>query len=173
VTANDGDGCPDEPLFPGLASPFTGQTAYCNGPSTATSDAIEIEVKAEPENFGLRVHGDREASSVKRVIVSIECTSDCSASAGGFLRIHGPDPKRFDLDPAHADLTANVPTNLRLVVPDNARGAAKKAFRDGRKVFALVHVEAQEPAGTFTHERDVRVRLGRRAVCGCAPPLPP
>src|SRR5690606_26078629 len=33
VTVDDGEGCEPLPAFQPLASPFTGHTAYCNGPS--------------------------------------------------------------------------------------------------------------------------------------------
>ncbi len=49
VTVDDGEGCsPLAAFFPPNASPFTGQTAHCNGPSTDTSVAVAIEVTDVP-----------------------------------------------------------------------------------------------------------------------------
>jgi YVTN family beta-propeller protein len=150
VTVDDGDGCPEEPLFPGLAGPFTGQTAYCNGPSTDTSEAVEIEVTEPPEPtpFELKVKIERPQSSLKHVGVMVSCEGTaCSAVATGHIRVHGPNGRAFKLDSDDEPLPADAITDLRPAIPTNGADAARKAFKAGRKVNAIVHVRASAEDG--------------------------
>ncbi len=159
VTADDGEGCPPVSPFPGLASPFTGQTAYCNGPSTDTSEAVEITVAdPDPPEFKLAFSLDRPQDSLSEITGLASCSVDCTADATGKLRLRlNGETQRFLLEPfSDLALNAETETPVSLAVPDDAQKAAAKALKQGKRVRAKVRLRAAEADGG--RERS-RVRL--------------
>jgi YVTN family beta-propeller protein len=161
VTVDDGDGCkPLYQLFPGLASPFTGKTAYCNGPSQATSKPVEIQVEKLPQ-LGLSISVPRRQTSLKAVRVTATCKNlGCEATASGALEVRGrgDKPKRFKLQSASSTLESGKPATLAAKIPAKARRAARKALKARGKVLAKVRVEARAP-GDQRQVRTARVRI--------------
>lgn len=99
VTVDDGEGCRPLPQFfdLGLASPFTGQTAHCNGPSRATSKPAVIRVR-KARRLRLRMQLERPQRSLGRVEVLAVCKGvPCRAQARGSLRVgrRGAKPRAF------------------------------------------------------------------------------
>jgi YVTN family beta-propeller protein len=161
VTVDDGVGCEPIPDFfeLGLASPFTGQTAHCNGPSRVTSEPLEIQVVQAPA-LRLRVDVKRPQRSLRRVRVAATCEgSGCRVRAGGHLRVKLPGRKaqRFALAPEARELKAGAKARLEPRIATAARRAARKALKEGGKVRAKLRVRASGPAG---RER-VRLRVVR------------
>lgn len=161
LTLDDGVGCEPVPeLFGlGLASPFTGQTAHCSGPSLVTSEPVTIEVR-EPDKLRLLVGLARPQRSLRRVQVSAACGAiDCRVRASGKVRARHPSKKArtFELIPATSELTAGTAGMLRPAIPPAAREAARKAVAAGGKVKAKVRVVAKAPV----HQTGVRVHWVR------------
>jgi YVTN family beta-propeller protein len=161
VTVDDGEGCAPLPEFAelGLASPFTGRTAHCNGPSAVTSEPLTVTVEELPD-LGLRVSHDAPQASLRRVRVEATCKRvDCDARAFGRVRVKRPGakPKSFKLNPDKRSLTADEPAAMAPTLPAAARRAARKALRRGGKVRAKVRVIAHGPGD----QRRVRVRQVR------------
>ncbi|HEY8467371.1 MAG TPA: PKD domain-containing protein [Solirubrobacterales bacterium] len=164
VTVDDGDGCTPLPQFfdLGLASPFTGQTAYCNGPSRITSEPVEIRVEELPR-LGLSVSLERRQSSLRAVRVGTTCRNlDCTARAFGRIEVRRPGskPKRFGLEAERRALSADTATPLAPGIPAMARRAARRALREGGRVRARVRVSAKSLGG------QQRVKLGRVRIVG-------
>jgi YVTN family beta-propeller protein len=159
LTVDDGEGC--EPLaefFPPLASPFTGQTAYCNGPSEVSS-SVQIEVR-EPAGLRLKVGVKRPQHSLRQVRLRASCERiECRVRAQGNLGLRWPGAglRTFPLAPATKKLGADRSTTLRLEIPSEARRAARKALRRGGRVWARVRVVASAPGD----QRRVRVKRVR------------
>jgi YVTN family beta-propeller protein len=161
VTVDDGVGCEPIPEFfeLGLASPFTGQTAHCNGPSRVTSEPLEIQVVQAPA-LRLRVDVKRPQRSLRRVQVTARCEgSDCRVRAGGHLRVKLPGRKaqRFALAPDARELKAGAKARLEPRIPSQARRAARRALKAGGTVRAKLRVRASGPAG----QERVRLRVVR------------
>jgi len=163
VTVDDGEGCPARhQSFPELAVPFTGQTAYCSGPSRATSKPVEIHVRELPR-LGLSLSLGRRQLSLKAVRVTATCKNlECDAKASGTLEVRrrGAKPKSFKLRAPTAALRADTPTALDPRIPAKARRAARKALKARGKVLAKVRVEARGPGD------QLRVRTGRVRIVG-------
>ena len=160
VTVDDGVGCEPIPEFfeLGLASPFTGHTAHCNGPSRVTSKPVKIRVVAP--GLRLRVDAKRRQRSLRRVQVTARCEgADCRVRAGGALQVKRPGRKaqRFALIADARELKAGAKSRLELRIPAQARRAARKALKEGGKVRAKLRVRATGPAG----QERVRVRVVR------------
>ena len=161
VTVDDGVGCEPIPDFfeLGLASPFTGHTAHCNGPSRATSEPVEVRVLA-PAKLRLGMRLKRRQRSLRRVQVTARCEgADCRVRAGGALQVKRPGRKaqRFPLIAEARELKAGAKSRLELRIPAQARRAARKALKEGGKVRAKLRVRATGPAG----QERVRVRVVR------------
>jgi len=161
VTVDDGVGCEPIPDFfeLGLASPFTGHTAHCNGPSRVTSEPVEIKV-IEASALRLRVDAKRPQRSLRRVRVAATCEgSGCRVRAGGALRVKCPGRKaqRFPLIAEARELKAGAKSRLELRIPAQARRAARKALKEGGKVRAKLRVRATAPPG----QERARVRVVR------------
>ncbi|HEY8466584.1 MAG TPA: PKD domain-containing protein [Solirubrobacterales bacterium] len=161
VTVDDGVGCEPIPDFfeLGLASPFTGHTAHCNGPSRATSEPVEIQV-IEASALRLRVGVKRTQRSLRRVRVAATCEgADCRVRAWGALHVKRPGRKaqRFALAPDARELKAGAKSRLEPRIPAQARRAARKALKEGGKVRAKLRVRATGPTG----QERVRMRVVR------------
>ena len=160
VTVDDGEGCePDLSFFPEFASPFTGQTAYCNGPSRVTSTPVEIEVF---RRLGLRASAARRQSSLRSVRVRASCVDvGCEAAASGRLAVgKGRKAKRFKLAPGRRSLAAGESAVLAPRIPAAARRAARRAFKRGGKVAAKLEIAASGP-GDQRLARTLQVRIVR------------
>jgi hypothetical protein len=161
VTVDDGVGCEPIPDFfeLGLASPFTGHTAHCNGPSRATSEPVEVRVLA-PAKLRLGMRLKRRQRSLRRVQVTARCEgADCRVRAGGALQVKRPGRKaqRFALIADARELKAGAKSRLELRIPAQARRAARKALKEGGKVRAKLRVRATAPPG----QERARVRVVR------------
>ena len=150
LTVDDGEGC--EPLSQfldlGLASPFTGQTAYCNGPSRVTvTRAIEVRALSP---LGLAASLKRRQSSLKSIRATVTCRNiECRARAFGRIEVRRPGskPQRFDLTAGRGQLEADSPTALTAGIPAKAQRATRRALKAGGKVRARVRVAAEAPGG--------------------------
>jgi len=163
LTVDDGEGCEPVPaLFAqGLPSPFTGQTAHCNGPSRVTyTQTVEV---ADLPRLRLVTALKRPQSSLRALRITATCRNvECRARAFGRIEVRRPGRKalRFALDADRGELAAEAPTALVPRIPAEARRAARKALRSGGKVRARVRVAAEAPGD----QRRVvlrRVRIAR------------
>lgn len=147
VTVDDGEGCePDLDFFPPLASPFTGRTAYCNGPSRVTSQLVEVDVFPR---LGFAASAQRRQSSLRSLRVKATCGgAECSAQASGRLVVRtGKQAKRFKLGTDRRTLGAGASRVLAPRIPAAARRAARRALKRGGRVLAKLQVTASGPGG--------------------------
>ena len=148
VTVDDGDGCEPLPGFAelGLASPFTGQAAYCNGPSRVVSEPVAIEVLPLPR-LRLSVSLERAQLLGQALQVGATCVAaECVARAFGRIAVRqAGKTRRFALKPHKSALDPDQPTRLSPGIPAAARRAARRALRSGGKVRARVRVAARGP----------------------------
>ena len=159
VTVDDGEGCEPLPEFAqlGLASPFTGQTAHCNGPSAVTSEPVTVTVIGR---LALALSLKRPQTSLRRVEARATCENQgCEAKAKGRLKVkpRGKKARLFKLKPDERSLAADKRTTLAPRIPARARRAARRALRSGGKVRAQLRISALA-AG---EQRRVRLRQTR------------
>lgn len=166
VTTDDGQGC--VPLFPGLASPFTGQTAYCNGPSQVTSAPITVEVREAtqqppPPYLKLSVSAERRQPLARRLRIRVRCANfGCAVTARGRLEVDGRSARtrRFRLAPEGRSLEVGGAATLSPAIPAAARRAARRALGSRGRAWAVIRVVARGE-GAQRREALRRVRVVR------------
>jgi YVTN family beta-propeller protein len=149
VTVDDGLGC--TAYFPGLATPFTGQTAYCSGASVETSAPIAIEVREAahqppPPYLRLSVAAKRRQSLARGPRARVRCAKvACAVTAKGWLEVdgRGERTRRFRLGRARRSLDAGERATLSPAVPAAARRAARRALSSRGRAWAVIRVAAR------------------------------
>ncbi len=159
LTVTDNEGCSTELVF-------TGQTASCNGSSSAVASVAIVVI--DPNGPVLRIAGARRQRLRGLLNVWAQCPREpCAVRARGTLVTmkRGSDPGRgHRMGRATASLAAGAWGRLGLRLPRRTRLAALRTLRQGGRAKALVTVIAQGADGNQT-TRKWEVQLVRpRAV---------
>lgn len=160
LTVTDNEGCSTQLVF-------TGQTAHCNGGSSArvqhdmtVAETPPSVADTTPPHVTLR--GRKRQKLDGAVEVNAVCDEACSALASGTLVVKPPAHggkqissarKRFQLKGVTAQIASDQRVRLRLKVPFRARLRATKALAAGGEVTAKVAVGVTDTAGNRADDK--------------------
>ena len=104
-----------------------------------------------------------QARYLRRTITfSLKCSEDCAVKAGGSLKTRKKKGKasfRFKYGPVELPAASNAWTKIELSLGKPAFRKARRAFRNGRSLYALIDISATDPSG---NSRQMKLRMNIR-----------